>query len=289
MLLQLLINGLAMGAIYALVALGFVLVSNAVNVVNFSQGEWVMLGAYFAVTATVALHTPLIWAYLISIIGMVLFGWIFQRAVYHPLRNKPFITIVIATIGISLFLKNIARIIWGSQPTTFPSLFGENTFNVVGVHVLPQNLVILAVTLILVVFQEIFFNRTMVGKMMRATAQDREASSLMGIRVNRMILFTFMYSAALTAVAGFLIAPIYFVSADMGGHLALKAFAAAIIGGFNNVRGAIIGGLLLGVLETLGAGYISSVYKDAFTFFILILFLAFRPEGIFRERIADKV
>ncbi|MCZ8515100.1 branched-chain amino acid ABC transporter permease [Paenibacillus filicis] len=289
MFLQLFINGLAMGAIYALVALGFVLVSNAVNVVNFSQGEWVMLGAYFAVTASVAFHTPLIWAYLISVVVMILFGWLFQRAVYHPLRDKPFITIVISTIGVSLFLKNIARIIWGPQPTTFPSLFGENALDVFGVHILPQNLIIIAVTVILVILQELFFNRTMVGKMMRATAQDQEASSLMGIRVSRMVSFTFMYSAALTAIAGVLVAPIYFVSADMGGNLALKAFAAAIIGGFNNVRGAIIGGLLLGVLETFGAGYISSVFKDAFTFFILILFLAFRPEGIFRERIADKV
>jgi branched-chain amino acid transport system permease protein len=154
---------------------------------------------------------------------------------------------------------------------------------------MPQNLLILAVTLILVAFQGVFFNRTMIGKMMRATAQDQEASSLMGIRVSRMVSFTFMYSAALTAIAGFLVAPIYFVSADMGASLSLKAFAAAIIGGFNSVRGAILGGLLLGILETLCAGYISSVYKDAFTFFILILILAVRPEGFFRERIADKV
>jgi branched-chain amino acid transport system permease protein len=289
MFLQLLINGLAMGAIYALVALGFVLVSNAVNVVNFSQGEWVMLGAYFAVTATVSFHLPILLSYLISIVCMMVFGWLFQRTVYHPLRDKPFITIVIATIGISLFLKNIARIAWGPQPVSYPSLLGENALQIFGVYIMPQNLIILAVTLILVAFQGLFFNRTMVGKMMRATAQDREASSLMGIRVGRMVSFTFMYSAALTAIAGFLVAPIYFVSADMGASLSLKAFAAAIIGGFNSIRGAILGGLLLGILETLGAGYISSVYKDAFTFFILILFLAVRPEGFFRERIADKV
>jgi branched-chain amino acid transport system permease protein len=289
MFLQLFINGLAMGAIYALVALGFVLVSNAVNVVNFSQGEWVMLGAYFAVTATVSFHMPILLSYLFSIVCMIVFGWLFQRTVYHPLRDKPFITIVIATIGISLFLKNIARIVWGPQPVSYPSLLGENALSILDVYVMPQNLLILAVTLILVAFQGVFFNRTMIGKMMRATAQDQEASSLMGIRVSRMVSFTFMYSAALTAIAGFLVAPIYFVSADMGASLSLKAFAAAIIGGFNSVRGAILGGLLLGILETLGAGYISSVYKDAFTFFILILILAVRPEGFFRERIADKV
>jgi branched-chain amino acid transport system permease protein len=130
MFLQLFINGLAMGAIYALVALGFVLVSNAVNVVNFSQGEWVMLGAYFAVTATVSFHMPILLSYLFSIVCMIVFGWLFQRTVYHPLRDKPFITIVIATIGISLFLKNIARIVWGPQPVSYPSLLGENALNI---------------------------------------------------------------------------------------------------------------------------------------------------------------
>jgi branched-chain amino acid transport system permease protein len=288
-LLQLLMNGLAMGAIYALVALGFVLVSNAVNVVNFSQGEWVMLGAYFTVTASVSMHLPLFWAYLFSILLMLVFGWVFQKTVYQPLQNKPFITIAIATIGISVFLKNVARNIWGPQPTNLSSFFGGDTFTVGGVHLLPQNILIIVVTVVLVILQEIFFNRTMIGKMMRATAQDQEASKLMGIRVNRMISFTFMYSAALTAIAGFLVAPIYFVSPDMGGSLSLKAFAAAIIGGFNSVKGAIFGGLLLGVIETFGAGYISSTFKDAFVFLVLIVFLAVRPEGIFKEKIADKV
>ncbi|MCL6593106.1 MAG: branched-chain amino acid ABC transporter permease [Alicyclobacillus sp.] len=288
-MLQLVVNGLAMGAIYALVALGFVLLSSAVNIVNFSQGEWVMLGAYFALTATVWLHTPLLVAYLFSLGLMMLFGWAFQKTVYQPLRDKPFITVVLCTIGVSLFLRNIARTLWGSQPTTFPALFGDRPVNWLGAHIVPQYIVILVVAVVLVGLQELFFGRTMFGKMMRATAQNQEAALLMGVRVNRVIAVTFMYSAALCSVAGVLVAPIYFVSADMGSTLALKAFAAAIIGGFNNVRGAILGGLFLGLLETFGAAYVSSVYKDAFTFLVLILFLAFRPEGLFRERVAEKV
>jgi branched-chain amino acid transport system permease protein len=287
--LQLTINGLAMGAIYALVALGFVLLSNAVNIVNFAQGEWVMLGAYFALTASVVFNTPLIIAYIISLVLMVVFGWVFQKTIFNPLRDKPFITVVICTIGVSQFLRNTARVIWGSQPQTFPSPFGEKTITVLGTHIVPQYLVIIIVTVLLVTLQELFFNRTMTGKMMRAVAQNQEAASLMGIKVTRIIGFTFMYSAALASIAGVLVAPIYFVSADMGSTLALKAFAAAIIGGFNSVRGAIIGGLFLGLLETYGAAYVSSMYKDAFTFIVLILFLALRPEGLFRERIAEKV
>jgi branched-chain amino acid transport system permease protein len=288
-MIQLLLNGLAMGAIYALVALGFVVIVNAVNVVNFAQGENVMLGAYVAAWLTLTLHLPLLSAYIISVALLAVYGYVFQKAAYYPLRKKPFITVVVSTIGVSLFLKNIARIIWGPQPIYFPGLFGDKTVKVGGVFVNPQNLLILAVTAGLVIFQYLFFSKTTLGRKMQATAQDQEAASLMGVKVSRMITLTFIYSSALAAAAGVMLAPIFFVSADMGGSLGLKAFSASIIGGFGSAPGAIIGGLFLGVLEIFGATYISSLYKDVFAFVVLILILVFMPRGVFGEKISTKV
>ena len=288
-MIQLLLNGLAMGAIYALVALGFVVIANAVNVVNFAQGENVMLGAYVAAWLTLTLHMPLLAAYIISIALLAVYGYVFQKAAYYPLRKKPFITVVVSTIGVSLFLKNIARIIWGPQPIFFPGPFGDKTVQVGSVFVNPQNLVILGVTTCLVIFQYFFFSKTTLGRKMQATAQDQEAASLMGVKVSRMITLTFIYSSALAAAAGVLLAPIFFVSADMGGSLGLKAFSASIIGGFGSVPGAIVGGLFLGVLEIFCATYISSLYKDVFAFVVLILILVFMPRGLFGEKISTKV
>lgn len=288
-MIQLLINGLAMGSIYALVALGVVVIANAVNVVNFAQGENVMLGAYVAATLTLTLHLPVLSAYIISIMLLAIYGYAFQKVAYYPLRKKPFITVVVATIGVSMFLKNAARIIWGPQPLYFPGPFGESTVKIGGLAINPQFLLIIGVTLVLVVFNYFFFAKTSLGRKMQATAQDQEAATLMGIKVSRMIALTFIYSSMLAAAAGVLLAPIFYVSADMGGNLGLKAFAASIIGGFGSVPGAILGGLFLGVLEIFAAAYVSSLYKDAFAFIVLILILAFLPRGLFGEKISTKV
>lgn len=289
-MIQLLINGLAMGSIYALVALGVVVIANAVNVVNFAQGENVMLGAYVAATLTLTLHMPVLASYVVSILLLAIYGYVFQKLAYYPLRKKPFITVVVATIGVSMFLKNIARIIWGPQPLYFAGPFGEMaTITIGNVAINPQNLLIIAITVLLVAFQYFFFAKTPLGRKMQATAQDQEAATLMGIKVSRMIALTFIYSSMLAAAAGVLLAPIFYVSADMGGNLGLKAFAASIIGGFGSVPGAIIGGLFLGVFEIFAAAYVSSLYKDAFAFIVLILILAFLPRGLFGEKISTKV
>jgi len=288
-ILQLLINGLAMGAIYALVALGIVVIANAVNVVNFAQGENLMLGAFVAATLTLTFKLPILAAYVISVIVLAFYGYVFQRLAYYPLRQKPFITIIISTIGVSMFLKNIARIIWGAQPLYFSGLFGEKSIMIGRFAVNPQHLLILGITGVLFLFQHYFFNRTYLGRKMQATAQDQEAAALMGIKVSRMIAFTFIYSSMLAALAGVLLAPVFYVSADMGGMLGLKAFAASIIGGFGSVPGAILGGLFLGIVEILCAAYVSSLYKDAFAFIVLILVLALLPRGLFGEKISTKV
>lgn len=286
--LQMLTAGLAMGSIYALVALGFVLIYNAVNVVNFAQGEFAMVPAFVAVWLLTYLNLPFPVTCVVTIIFMGIFGIVFQRVAYYPLRNRTFLPVVISTIGVGIFLQNGAQIVFGAKPLPMPRQTSSEALNMLGVFVDPQHIVIIICTLALLVFQSFFFDKTKLGKMMRATAQDKEMARLMGIRVARMIAITFAYSSILGAVAGILIGPIFFVTKEMGGIFGLKAFCSAIVGGFGSVPGAILGGIFLGVVEVFAAYYISSPNRDAFAFIILILVLLLRPQGFFGEKIAEK-
>jgi branched-chain amino acid transport system permease protein len=286
--LQLLATGLAMGSIYALVALGFVLIVNAVNVVNFAQGEFVMVPAFVAVWLMTALKLPFPVAYVVILIFMGVFGIVFQRLAYYPLRNRTFLPVIISTIGVSIFLKNAAQLVFGAEPLLMARPTSADVLNLAGVFIDPQHVVIIVVTLIMLVFQYVFFEKTSLGKKMQATAQDKEMARLLGIRVSKMIVITFVYSSILGGVAGILIGPIFYVSKEMGAMLGLKAFCSSIVGGFGSVPGAILGGLFLGVVEVISAYYISSAYRDAFAFIILILVLLFRPQGFFGEKVAEK-
>jgi branched-chain amino acid transport system permease protein len=285
---QLLATGLAMGSIYALVALGFVLISNAVNVVNFAQGEFVMVPAFVAVWLMTALKLPFPVVYLIILIFMGVFGIVFQRLAYYPLRNRTFLPVIISTIGVSIFLKNAAQLVFGAEPLLMTRPTSADVLNLAGVFIDPQHVVIIVVTLITLVFQYVFFEKTSLGKKMQATAQDKEMARLLGVRVSKMIVITFVYSSILGGVAGILIGPIFYVSKEMGAMLGLKAFCSTIVGGFGSVPGAILGGLFLGVIEVISAYYISSAYRDAFAFIMLILVLLFRPQGFFGEKVAEK-
>ena len=285
---QMLAAGLAMGSIYALVALGFVLIFNAVGVVNFAQGEFVMVPAFVAVALMSAFNLPFLLVYLITILFMALFGIVFQRIAYYPLRNRSFLPVVISTIGVSIFLRNGAQVVFGAEPELMPRPTPPNVLNISGVFIDPQYIVIIAVTLILLAFQYYFFEKTSLGKKMQATAQDKDMARLLGIRVATMIALTFVYSSILGAVAGILVGPIFYVTKEMGAMLGLKAFCSTIVGGFGSVPGAILGGLFLGVVEVFASFYISSAYRDAFAFIILILVLLIRPQGFFGEKIAEK-
>ncbi len=295
---QLLINGLAMGSIYALVALGFVLIYNAVGVVNFAQGDFVMLPSYVAISflapsvavfgTQLHLQLPPLAVYVLVIVVMTGFALVFNRVAYRPLRDRGWMPVVISTIGVSIFLRNFAQLTWGSQPLSFPSPFSADTLDFGGLHVRPQDLLIIAVTALLIVFQYVLFERTALGKQMQATAQDRTTARLLGIRVDRVVAFTFIYSVLLGTVAGLLVSPVFTVTKEMGGLIALKAFAASIVGGFGSIPGAIIGGLTIGVVETFGGFYVSSAYTDAIAFVILIGVLLVRPQGLFGERVAEK-
>src|ERR1700722_14621821 len=286
--LQLLFTGVGIGAVYALVALGFVLIFRATSVVNFAQGEFSMVAAYLMVVFAVDLGWPYWLSFLIAIAAMVVLGAIFNLTVYYPLRHRTFLPVLISTIGASIFLSNSVLALYGPQPQVLPGWLDTPGFQLGPVYLDSQYLLIIGVTLALVAFQYWLFERTLIGKKLQATSQDKEMATLLGIPVAGMIMITFVYSAVLGGIAGILVAPILFVSIQMGSTIALKAFAATIIGGFGDVAGAILAGFAIGIIETFGAAYISVPFKDAFAFLVVILFLIVRPQGIFGERVAEK-
>jgi len=286
--LQLLFTGLGVGSIYALVALGFVLIYRATNVVNFAQGDFAMLGAFAMVVLCIDIGIPYGVGIAITIVAMAVIGALFNLGVYYPLRHRSFLPVIISTIGASILLENGVLAAYGPRPQSLPGMFEQQGFSVGPVFFDSQYLLIVGVGILLFGLQYLFFEHTILGKKMQATSQDKEMASLLGIPVATMIMLTFVYSAVLGGIAGILVAPILFVSVSMGSSIALKAFAASIIGGFGDVRGAIVGGLALGVVETFGAAYISVPYKDAFAFLVLFFFLLVRPQGIFGEKISEK-
>jgi branched-chain amino acid transport system permease protein len=286
--LQLLFTGVGIGAIYALVSLGFVLLIRAAGVVNFAQGEFSMLGAYIMVVLLNGLGVPYLLSFVLAIVLMAAFGVLFAGITYWPLRHRGQLPVIISTIGASILMSNLVLAIYGPSPEVLPGLFDEPGIEVGGVFMDSQYLAIIVISALAVLLQYVVFERTMLGKKLQATSQDKEMASLLGIPVAFMVLFTFAYSSALGGLAGVLVAPVLFVSTGMGALIALKAFAANIIGGFGSIPGAILGGLSLGIIETLGAGYVSVPYKDAFAFLALLVFLLIRPQGLFGERISEK-
>jgi branched-chain amino acid transport system permease protein len=287
-LLQLLFTGLGIGAIYALVSLGFVLLIRAASVVNFGQGEFSMLGAYLLVVFFNILGLPYLVGMVLSVVIMAGFGVVFAYTTYWPLRFRGGLPVIISTIGASIFLENMVLVIYGPSSVQIDGLFDAPGIQVGPVFMDSQYLTIIVVAALLVLLQYLIFEKTLLGKKLQATSQDKEMASLLGIPVVAMILITFAYSSAMGGLAGMLVAPILFVSVNLAGLIALKAFAANIIGGYGSIPGAILGGLALGIVETLGAAYISVPYKDAFAFLMLLLFLMVRPQGLFGEKISEK-
>lgn len=288
-MLQLIFSGIAMGSIYALVALGFVMLYNATNVINFAQGEIVALGAYLCVFAVAAFGLPLVPALGVAIVAMMVVAPLLFILAYYPLRDRSLLVGVVGTIGIGIALKNLLLLIAGPLPRTLPPFFGGRQLEFAGISLPVQNVVILVVAAAMFAAYFFYTHYTFTGIKLRATAQDREMARMVGIRVNRMIGLTFLASCTIATVAGFLVAPVVFVSPDMGLPLMLKAFIAIVIGGFGSIPGAIVGGMFVGLLDTLTAAYISSTYRDVFTFFAFILVITLRPTGFFGERVAVRV
>lgn len=289
MLGQVLVSGLAMGAIYALVALGYAFVWKTMNIVNFAAGEFLTFAAFiFVATFVTQLGLPFLAAAGLAALSMAILGAVFSRVVFARLQKQRALVAIISTVGFGLFLKEGARIIYGPEPLLYAGPFGFDTVSIGSVAVAKQQLLILAVVVVVMVAQYLVLRFSMIGKVMRAVAQDRETAALMGIPVNAVLAGTFAYASVLSALGGILLAPLFFVTTEMGTLIGLKGFVAMIIGGFGSVPGAIIGGLILGVGENLAAFTISSTYKDAIAFVILLIFLLVRPEGLVPEANADR-
>jgi branched-chain amino acid transport system permease protein len=288
-LVQFLLTGLTVGAIYALVALGFAIIYNASHVLNFAQGEFVMIGG-MATAAFVESGLPLPLAALLAVGGALLVGLALEKLAVEPARGASVVTLIIITIGASIFLRGLAALVWDKKIHAVPAFSGEAPIQLGGATLLPQTLWVLGATVVTVALLWWFFNRTLTGKAILAVSHNRLAAQLMGISVRRVLLVSFGLSAALGALAGVLIAPISFTSWDVGVMLGLKGFAAAILGGMGSGPGAIVGGLALGLIESLGAGYLSSAYKDVFAFIIILAALIFLPDGLAgRRRATERV
>jgi branched-chain amino acid transport system permease protein len=287
-LAQFLLSGLTVGAIYALVALGFAIIYNASHVINFAQGEFVMIGGMAAVWLLAA-GLPLALAGLGAVALAALIGLALARFAVQPARGASVVTLIIITIGAAILLRGLASIVWDKRIHALPAFSGDAPIAVAGATLAPQSLWVIGVTALIVCALWAFFNRTLAGKAILAVSHNRLAAQLVGISVRRVLLVSFALSAALGALAGILIAPITFTSWDVGVMLGLKGFAAAILGGMGSGPGAVVGGLVLGLLESLGAGYVSSAYKDAIAFIVMLAVLMLMPGGLLGARAAERV
>lgn len=287
-LLQFLITGVTVGSTYALVGLGFAIIYNASDVVNFAQGEFVMLGA-MATVWLIGVGLPLPVAAVLAIAATTAVGFALEKFAIEPARGASVVTTIIITIGASIFLRGAAMLLWGKDIMALPAFSSNTPLHLGAATVLPQSLWVVGVTAVVVYLVRHFFDHTLMGKAMLACACNRTAAHLVGINVRLMLLLSYGLAAMLGAISGILIAPIAFTSYDAGVMLGLKGFSAAILGGMGSSMGAVAGGLLLGILESLGAGLISSGYKDAIAFLIILLVLFFRPSGLFGRKSSERV
>ena len=302
--LQQIINGLVQGSVYALVALGYTMVYGILGLINFAHGEVVMIGAMLALSALTALLglgvPPLLalpFSIALAMAGCMALGYSIERIAYRPLRHAPRLAPLITAIGVSIVLQNLAMLTWGREYHTFPQLITNNPHLIAGAIINDIQIIIFVLALAIMAGLMVVVHRTRLGRAMRAVAENQHAAQLMGVDINRVISITFMLGSALAAVAGVMVSANYGLAHYyMGFLLGLKAFTAAVLGGIGNLRGAMLGGLLLGLIESLGAGYIGDLtggflgsnYQDVFAFFVLIAVLVFRPTGLLGERIAER-
>jgi branched-chain amino acid transport system permease protein len=288
--LQLIISGTATGAIYALAALGFTLLWQASNTINFAQGEFVMLPAFVMLFFINTAGLPLWIAFVLTCaVAMMLLGYTFKLGIVDPLIRHGVIPLVIATLGLSIGMKQLARIGFGAQAEPFPNPFPDGLLALGSLKVSYADIGTLLLAGLIVVGLQMFLNRTVTGRAMQAVAQNTDAARVLGINVKRMVLYTFLINAVLAVVAALLITPTYLAKFDMGDSIGLKAFYAAIIGGFNQTRGALLGGVLVGVLENLTGAYISPAYKEGVALLLFLLVIIVRPEGLLGKAEERKV
>ncbi len=286
---QFLFSGLMTGSIYALIALGFNIIFSATGAINFAQGEFAMLGGMLAAALLRWTGLPLPLVFLLAVAAVTAVGALMERLTINPVRGAEVLNLIIITIGASIVLKGAVMVTLGKNAAGLPAFSGEAPIRLLGATFPPQALWILGVALAVVVLLHLFFERTVLGKAMQAAAIDREAASLVGIRVGRMVLLSFVLAAGVGAVAGIIITPVTLTIYDAGTMLGLKGFSAAVLGGLGNTVGGIVGGVALGLMESLGAGLIASQFKDAIAFCLLLVLLFVRPTGLFGRAEAERV
>lgn len=302
--LQQIINGLTLGSVYAIVALGYTMVYGIIQLINFAHGELVMIGAMVAFSVIGALAGTGLPPVLIVVAGILaavpacmLVGYAMERIAYRPLRAAPRLAPLITAIGISIILQHLALLLWSRSPLAFPQIIPLASFHVGGAIITGVQIAIILTSVLMMGGLTLMVYRTKLGIAMRATSQNPQMAGLMGIDINRIIAFTFIVGAALAAVAGVMVGTYYGIAHySMGSLLGMKAFSAAVLGGIGNLAGAMLGGILLGVVEALGAGYIGDLtdnvfgsnYQDVFAFLVLIAVLVFRPSGLLGERVGDR-
>jgi len=293
--LQQLVNGITLGGVYALIAVGYTMVYGVIQLINFAHGEIYMLGAFLAYTLVVALGMPFFAAFVLTLVICALLGVILDFVAYRPLRKAPRLAALITAIGMSIFLQNMAMLIWGSQIKSYPrdmlpAFFSEAAITFGDVTLSWLQLFILSITLLSMIILHLTIHKTRIGMAMRAISQDKTASALMGIGVNRVISFTFAMGSAMGAMAGILVGLYYNAIFPTMGYVAgIKAFAAAVLGGIGSVPGAMLGGGVLGIAEVMGAGYISSEYRDGISYAVMIAVILFKPSGLIGKQTGEKV
>ncbi len=288
-IVQFLFTGIALGSIYAMVALGFNIIYNATGILNFAQGEFVMLGGLVMVWLSVTLGLPMPLAFAVTVAAVMAVGALFERLAIYPLKKPPVLILIIITLAGSIIFKGSAMLLWGKKTYSLPHFSSEQPIAVLGATILPQTFWIIGFLAAVVAALALFFNCTMLGKAMRACSFNPTAASLVGINVKRIVLLSFAVSAAIGAIAGIVFTPVVLMEYDRGTMLALKGFCAAVLGGLGNGAGAVVAGLLIGILESFGAGFISSAYKDAIALLVLLLVLVVRPGGLLSRGEASRL
>ncbi|WP_335869121.1 branched-chain amino acid ABC transporter permease [Bacillus sp. 2205SS5-2] len=281
--IQFLISGLTIGSIYAIVALGFVTIYSVTKVINLAQGEFVMLGG-MTMFSLLNAGIPYLFSFLLTILIVVVIGWLLELLIIRKAKGADPLSLIILTIGTAIFIRGIAGIVWGKNSVKVESFTSDKPINVMGASITPQSIWVMVFMLLIVAGLYFLIERTMLGKAFRACSTNVVAARLMAISPKKMSSFSFALSAGLGALAGLVIAPIMFPSYDMGMMLGIKGFSASILGGLGSAPGAVVGGLLLGLIESLGAGYISSGMKDAIAFGVVLMILLIRPYGLLGER-----
>ena len=289
-LIQTLISGFSLGSIYALIALGYTMVYGIAKMLNFAHGDVIMVGAYAVIVAVFQLELPGLLAVFLSVLVCAVLGVVIEFLAYKPLRQAPPLSVLITAIGVSYFLQNVALLVFGSEQKAFPSIISLPTVHIGRVDVDGITLATLAVTAVIMVGMTLFINKTRTGKAMRAVSEDKGAAELMGISVNRTITVTFAIGSALAAVASIFYGAAYvYIKPTTGSMPGIKAFTAAVFGGIGSIPGAMLGGILLGVVEQMSKTYISTLWSDAIVFGVLVLVLVVKPTGLLGKTINEKV